>query len=73
MCVDLQRIGTINDLQTKDPQALAKPLAWVLRDISGDFRRNVLYFMERKICYLDLDFPYSESVASSLRSPILFL
>ena len=34
----------INNLEAADTQALAKPLAWVLRDTYGDFRTNVLAF-----------------------------
>jgi len=55
----------VNNLEATDTQALAKPVAWVLRDISGDFRINVLHFMEREICYLDFKVPYSESDTSS--------
>jgi len=63
----------IKNLEARDTQALAKPLAWVLRDTYGDFRTNVSHFKECKIYCLQFKVPYSESDANSIQSRVLFL
>jgi len=43
----------ISKLEATDRQALAKPLAWVLRDTYGDFRKMCRILWNAKFVFLN--------------------